>query len=595
MNRVDTNSKVSIVPLDEKWFQNAKVSPKAQEHLLSSLSNLRSGRDTTPTFPLYGSKDSKEIAVRFLDSLDWAAMGLPQGVKEYEYSRLEKHGGQGGFRPWSELEDLFYLYQERLAPCRVMSDAAFLTYVDQYKTIFCKMLAINESLAKLVAADKIQDRAAGCRDFNLKKTDPVAQRRAIQDYKSGLAENFFMYVFSRYNKLKPRIFMPGPFASMLDQARYIHPFLTAIQDDIKTKRSDSALVQHADKLGFEQCFDIMGEEISKAKLDFRQWSLLYVQGDFEKMDTTEGPSQYENLFIPAVAAAFNFGRNSENYKELSKSMMKTVKMPIASPSGMMVGDHGTGSGMNSTNIGEGCSNDYYELRWIELLKDKCAKENIQIKILSRRVNGDDSTVVIAVKSKNPAIIALVKKFIQECAEQAATECGFRINSKWRIDEHFGLFCQNYYWYDIRKKKLLWMYPASLIINAIMNPEGEYINPFKLKTVNGKKIKVLKPDVKRHPEKPWWDKDYRDIDVTEKLDNGKHLPYFTKLVDFVNNGMRYRLLGKSETETNRILSKYERYRALQPYDKYFNRVDYDFSKSPTINYLLKVRGQSRSWA
>mgnify|MGYP004447632765 FL=1 len=564
LEKVET-SKVSVVPLTEQWFVKADVSAKDKEHLLKSLHNLEVGRETTPCFKLYGSS-SVEIVKRFLDSIDWNRIDVPDGWKEYEYDRLSKFGPQGGYRPWKEISELFHLYQSRLKPCYVVLES-FNEFIKNYGTIFCQMLKVDDTLAELIATDKIQDRAAGCRRFALKKKDPEAQKVAIKDFKSGLADQFFMYTFSRYYKNKIRLFMPGPFASMLDQSRYVLPFLTAIQNDIKAKRASSSLVQHADKIGFDECFSIMSEEINNeiSSSDISKLAFVYVQGDFEKMDTTTGTSQYEKLFIPAIAKSFRYSAKSKNYSELHKSMIKTTTMPIASPEGMMTGEHGTGSGMENTNIGEGCSNDYYQLNQIKKLYQYAKRKHLRIKVVSRRVNGDDSCLVIILYDPTPEKLAILKEIIQASAEDSAEECGFIINEKWRIDENFGLFCQNAFWYDVKERRIKWFYPSSLILNSILNPEHEYA-------------------------KSEWDKDYRDIDIAEKLDNGRNLPYFTQLVKFVDNGMRFPLLGRNEQETSRILSKYERYRALQPEHERWNKLAYlsNMSNSPTLNLILKLR-------
>jgi hypothetical protein len=562
-NQTEDISKVSIVQLSEKWFIDAKVSSKDKEHLLKSLNNLKRGRAPTPSFKLYGSS-SRKLVTKFLDSIAWNSIDVPEGWKEYEFDRLSKFGPQGGYRPWEEMRELFHMYQTRLKPC-VCNLSVLRELAKSYDSIFCQMLPAKETLKFLIKAQKIQDRAAGCRQFSLKKTDVFAQVTAIKDFESNLCRYFFMYTFSRYYKNKIRLFMPGSFAHMIDQARYVQPFLVAIQTDIEAKRSKSLLRQHSDKIGFSKCFDIMSDEINDMLISspLSEWTLIYVQGDFEKMDTTTGSDQYINLFIPLMSRAFRYSEKSENYRKLETSMLLTTTVPIASPDGMMTGEHGTGSGMENTNIGEGCCNDYYQLNTIVILTRKCKSESIEFKTAARRVNGDDSAYVFLVKSKSPEILARFKELVQESAQISAEECGFIINDKWRIDENFGLFCQNCFWYDAKLRKVRYMYPSSLILNSIINPEKEY-------------------------SKSTWDKDYRDIDIIEKCDNGSTLPYFKELVKFVDNGMKFHLLGRSEKETRRILSKYDKYRALQSLHERYNRQDYDITKSPTIRLIKEIR-------
>lgn len=560
-SKVVTKGQVTIVPLTEKWFEDAKVTDPNRNHLLKSLHNLEAGIAPTPSFKLYGSSEI-EIVEKFLDSVPWKTIEVPPNWEEYEYSRLKKFGPQGGFPPWSEVSDIFHQYQENLAKCTV-DDTILTKCKKQYETIYCQMLSVDQSLALLLASNKIEDRAAGCRWFELKKTDPDAQRYAVADFRSGLYLAFFMYTFEKWEKQKSRIFMPGPFACMLDQARFVQPFLLAIQNDIRAKRSKSKLVQHADKIGFDECFAIMGEEISEffTSHDPKCWIIVYGQGDFYKMDTTCGSEQYNKLFIPIMATSFRFGKDSNPYNELQRSMLMTTSIPIASPEGMMVGEHGTGSGMENTNIGEGCSNDYYQLKLDSNMREKAPELRGKWFLLSRRVNGDDSAYVWVLHKS--CDVGKFEELIQESANSAADECGFRINEKWRLGTDFGLFCQNGFYYDIKSRTVKWFYPSALILNGILNPKKEY-------------------------KKKDWDKDYRDLDIAEKLDNGKGLPYFNQLIDYVDNGLKYPLLGESEPETNRILSKYESYRALQSLDERYNRQEWNPSSSPTVNYILSKR-------
>lgn len=558
---VTTN--VTVKPLDETWFNEAHVSFEARKHLLNSMKSLERGCDPVPSFPLYGTTDANRIIRRFLASIKKYNSELPEGWLDYEYDRLSKVGPQGGFKPWEEdAAELFFLYQSRLSACFV-DEETLDEFLASYGFIHPKILGIDLTLATLVAASKIQTRAAGCRDFNLKKTDKLAQRRALADIRSGLYMYFRMYTFLRYYKLKTRIFFPGPFANMIEQAAYIHPFIEELQGDILRKRASSTLVQHADKLGFDLCFNIMSDEINEIldkHVKGKEHTIIYVQGDFEKMDTTTGPAQYLNLFLPALKESFQVSGHA--YEQMKQAMLKTVNMPIISPSGVMFGDHGTGSGMDNTNIGEGACNDYYQCRTIKILKILCRKHGIPKFYVIRRINGDDSAYIFILLTKDSKIVDKFKELIQEAAEQAASECGFRINEKWRIDTNFGLFCQNGFYYDYKIRKVRYMYPATLIINSIMNPQTEY------------------------PKKQW-DNDFIDMRVTENLDNGKGLPYFQDLVKYVDNGMKYKLFRHSSKIKDRILAKYAKYSALQPMNERYNRRDYNIYESPTVRIMAAL--------
>jgi len=576
--------KVRLVPLTDEWFEAAKVTINARLHLERSLKSLVNEQAPTPSFPLYGSRDAISIIRRFLDSVPWSKYSLPPGWKDYEYDRLKKVGPQGGHPSWEEVESLFMLYQERLSPVDTVAERSMTEIAEAIYRVFTNPVqpyAVDITLAQLLAKDKIFTTAAGCRSFDLKKSDPKAQAIALHDIKTGLLRRFRMYVFERYNKLKPRIFMPGPFSNMIEQAAFQVPMMDVIQNGLRFQKCNFPLYNFADKIGFDPMFhDIFAGkmELALKKLQRRLRRLgirfelskirhLYIQGDFEKMDTTTGPAQYDQLYLPLAELCIA----PEHRKKFREVMMQTVSMPIISPSGVMVGPHGTGSGMENTNNGESWCNLYYATETVNKFHDimKQKLPHVIYEVVGFYVNGDDSTFNIIFYDISDAELAKAKKYFQDAAEQTAKHCGFRINDKWRMDEFFGLYNQNGYWFTIDsnlRAECHYIYPSTLILNSIMNPEHQYT-------------------------KAAWDKDYRDLDVTEKLDNGRYLPYFHLLVDFVDNGMKYHLLGRTENETRRILSKWDKYRAQQSLGERYNRQDYNISTSATLNYILTKRARA----
>nr|QXV86724.1 MAG: RNA-dependent RNA-polymerase [Picobirnavirus sp.] len=526
----------------------SKCSPLSVEALGKSLKSLEVGTPPTPSFKLYGKTDVS-VATDFLDSL--RKESFPTWMLEYERSRLEKFGPQGGHAPWKDVAADFDLYRTRPAKVTYTSATVRKTMQKDYSYLKCSMLSLKDCFRYLDEEDKIQDRAAGWNTFQLKKTDAKAQQEALLLARTGEWENGCGYVFGRYNKKKRRIFMPMPYSSMLKQAQYFVPFLTGIQNDLRAKMERSSYTFWADKIGFDPCFEIMGRLVKAKRSNKPDTILVYIQRDFEKMDTTTATSQYEEMFIPCLDAAYH-----QAMPDLHKAMYFTTKAPIITPSGILTGDHGTASGAEVTNGGETCCNDYYDRRIQEILKEIC---KIYFTLLTTQGNGDDGTSVYEIYLKD------FDEFVRcytAAADKAARECGFRTQAaKWRIDKEFGLYCQNMYWYEDGNMK--WAYPATLILNSIVNPEHQY-----------------KPKD--------WDKDYRDIDIIEKLDNGRGLPYYKELVMYVCKGTKYPLLGSTEQETARILSKYDKYRSLQYQSERFNREEYNISKSPTVRLLLDMR-------
>jgi hypothetical protein len=453
------------------------------------------------------------------------------------------------------LEESFQLYFTRIEDCNIDPD------LSPYKNMNLMLPSLAAVIPHLTQEDKILERASGWPTFDLKKTDPIAQRRALELARDGW-KNGFAYVFSRFNKQKRRLFFPMPFCSVVAQAQYYYPFLEKIQEDIKLRGSSSSYTFWADKVGFKYNWDIATEKVES--LDTRH--LVYVQRDFEKMDTTEGPSQIRHSLVPKLAAAYHIKPGSEAYGKMEELMVFTADCGIYTPSGYVAGEHGTASGAEVTNGAETCSNEDFDRELQTILAHLCESRGLEYSLVVTFGNGDDGFTLYYLTDTSR--LDEFKDAIRTAAEQAASKGGYRLQSdKWHISDEYGLYCQRMVAYDPETKRIEGRYPATLILNSIVNPEKEYT-------------------------KAQWDKDYRDLDIIEKLDNGASLQYFHELVDYVDNGMKYRLLGKTENETRRILSKFERYRALQDSSETWNREQFDslkdVSKSPTIEYLLSKR-------
>lgn len=541
-------SKLNIVPTDFGKLRKY-CSPVSISYLEDSLERLRNGQAPTPAFPLYGKRDPS-IVEEFINDQE-SKITLPWLI-EYERSRLKKVGQQGGIPSWEDLRDLFQLYQTALRDVSYIDKDIIDEMKREYSKLNCQKKSAPDTLDHLRRSDKIETRAAGWPEFQLKKTDPLAQKIALKFAGNGDWKHGDGYTFARYNKLKHRIFMPMPFCSMVKQAQYFIPFLGSIQMDLLSSKNKSPHIAWADKVGFENCFKFMEMELKAADIQPDE-KIVYFSNDFEKMDTTTGTTQYATMFIPVIQAAFH---NVDN-KDIEDTMLFTTTAPIICPDGTMIGDHGTASGAEVTNGGECVCNDYYQRRLFKVLKKLLPNG---WRLLLRRFNGDDSAIMFAIKMPLDKFFNILKKAISIVCD----ETGFKVQTeKLDISEEYGKYCQNVYYYDRANDKLVWMYPVVLTLNSIIHPEKEY-------------------------KKADWDKDYRDLDIIQKLDNAVNHPLYHDLVDYVMDGMKYPLLGKSEPETKRILSKYDRYRQLQSLGERYNRQDYDISSSPTVKYILAKR-------
>lgn len=384
---------------------------------------------------------------------------------------------------------------------------------------------------------------------------------AKADLRSGRWRYGWAYFFSRFNKNKKRLFIPMPFSNMIGQARWFNPFLKAIQEDLRSKLSESEFAFWGDKIGFGPLFH---EIMAPTMHNVNPGKIVYVMRDFEKMDTTTGPSQKSKLFVPKIASAFNYAVGSHAYIDLEDNMLFSNRCPIATPEGMWTGDHGEASGATVTNGGETCCNESYDAAFQAELARLCSEKGVEYRLLSSFGNGDDGISLFELLDVSQ--FDVFAELIRSAAAYAAKLLGFIIQAeKWDIHlGTYGKYCQ--YLIDYDGSLLRAMYPAALILNSICNPETEYA-------------------------KAEWDKDYRDNDILMKLMNGRELPYFHDLIDYVDNGMKYRLLGRTETETRRILSKYERYAKLRSTTREgFNRysLSTDWHDNPVVSYLLSKR-------
>jgi hypothetical protein len=524
---------------------------------------LASGQDPSPSFKLYGKTDVS-VATDFLNKVVSKCKSVPNWQSSYEASRLEKWGPQGGHRPWDELKDDFMLYYERPSFVNVEAFRDLLDRVDgKYSLLDCTKLPLDGTLAHLVANDKIRERASGWRAFDLKKTDPEAMAMALADASSGFWKHGWGYVFSRYNKLKKRMFFPMPYSDMLLEAQYFAPFLAAIQKDLREKGPLSDFVFWADKIGFEPMYrDI----VSPLCRDANPSHLVFVQRDFEKMDTTSGYLQTRTFFYPKLRNALKGVRgNPLEEKALDDLLLFGATCPVLTPDGVYTGYRGKASGAETTNGDETCGNESFNAIFVEILRTLCKQRNIYFNVIGSFGNGDDGLNIFELYHLED--LPAFKICVAKAAEDAGELCGYRVQgSKFTVDLGHGIYCQRMV---APMEGRIWdAYPAVLILNSIVNTEHQY-----------------SPSA--------WDKDYRDLDIIGKLDNGANLQYFHELVDYVDYGMKYRLLGRSEEETRRIVSKWEAWKQLRYEPFNVQNPDYvtDITKSPTLRYLLEKRGHT----
>lgn len=558
--------KVHYSPISDRWF--AHVNGKARQHFLNSMRSLETAQASIPAVPLYGKEDWS-VVTDFYKFAQSKGIVYPKWQLEYELSRESKFGNQGGHAPFKELQPDVEMY---VTNCRECNAPVIPETIQKYRRLNCRKRTLHETLQNQVAEDKIQDKAASWSDFDLKKTDPIAQQHALAYARNGYWRDSWGYLFSYKKKNKNRIFVPVPFSVNILQAQFHDPMLRAIQQDLKLNLGKSEFSFFGDKASFGILFNtIMPEK----KADFikteglsSQDKIVYVVRDFYHMDTTQGPSQKAHHYVPKLAAAFGIKPGSQAYADLEEIILYSNRMPIATPIGMITNkDKGEGSGATVTNQGEGCSNEDFDFVFNERVLSSCKEADLKVKRIDSYGNGDDGASRYVIYDYNDDKLASFIDIVEEAADWTCSLFKFIKNEKWKISTEYGIYCQ-YEIYEDEKGELHADYPASLALNSGMHPMREI-------------------------SKEQWDSDFVDIRWMQILAPLSQRRDFSVLVEYVDNGLKRGLFGKSRADFDRILSKYERYRALQDssheYNIYNNSWEEDPLLNPVVKEIMKRRG------
>lgn len=542
------------------------VSPAAREHLENSMRSLESAKESTPAVPLYG-KDDWSVVTDFYKYAQERGIVYPKWQLEYELSRESKFGRQGGRAAWEQLKPDVLMYITNVKPCRYEQIPET---IEKYKTLNCRMLSVQKTLDHQVQTGKIEDRAAGWRNFNLLKSDKKAQDDAVHDASTkAIWEKAWAYIFSYIRKQKNRIFIPAPFCINILQAQYHDPFLEAIQKDLKANKINSPFTSWGDKVSFKFLFEELMAVKSK---EIKGHKVLHVVRDFYHMDTTQGPEQKSKHYVPKLAAAFGFRPGSTSYFEMQDKVLFSNRMYIATPDGMIRNRvKGEGSGATVTNNGECCCNEDYTEALHREVDKRCKTKGLvagkHYRLLDSYFNGDDGIDRYVILKMTDKELGLFMSIVQASAEYVADLFGFIVNEKWKMSLEYGIYCQ-YEVYIDEAGNFHADYPVSLALNAGMHPMREV-------------------------SKSVWDSDYVDWRWESILRPLANRQDFTAVVDYVDNGLKYGLFGKTKQDFERILSKYDKYKALRDSSYQFNIWDEAMDKnpalSPVIIYLAKKRG------
>lgn len=572
-NKSRNGAKVIYETLDQEKFHKF-VDEADFVHLKRVLAASRNAKSGVPAIKLYGT-DKVELIDKFYNSEQEKKYKFFPEQLAYELSRKTKWGDQGGRAPWDVIKPEVELYVTNPVECKAQQIPE--SVMDKYINLHLKERSSRDVLAIQKKNGRIRGTANSWRKFQLKKNSQEAQDDAIfisNQLDMILASYAYQQTYIR--KQKNRIFIPIGFGINLAQAKFHDPLLEAIQADLRANMEKSDFSVFGDKIGFDNLWKIM----SRKSHGLEKWRIIKVTQDFFHMDTTYGESQKLAHYVPKVAAAFDITKTSPAYKKLVDILCQSNRTPIATPDGVITNvDKGEGSGATVTNQGECLGNEDYQEETTEEVITKLQSEmSITAEIIDKYVNGDDGYFRLYITSDitpeqlrklKPAISDLINKV----AEKQCDRYGFIKNEKWHIgfgvDDEPGYYCQ-YQLYEDDECNVIALYPASLLLNACTHPMHEY-------------------------PKAVWDSAFTDWRMSQILDHGYNRDDFENIVDFVDNGMKYGLFGKSIEDFKRIFSTYEKYRALRDTEQDYNVVDQEWIddpyKSPTIKYIAKKRGIS----
>lgn len=537
-----------------KW--KTYLTEESWSHLQSSMRALKSAKDGIPTISLYGKKDWSVVTDYYKFAQD-KGITYPEWQVKYELSRESKFGEQGGRAAYSAIKPKLEAYVLNVQHC---SRESIPETEGKYAELFLKKRSLTETLQQQKMAGKIEAKAASWSTFNLKKDDPVAQQIAVSFARAGKWIDSFAYIFTYIRKMKDRLFIPIPFCVNLLQAQFHDIMLEAIQKSLNTYMERSPFAFFGDKIGFNNLWKIMS---IKSK-DLDPSHILYVVRDFKAMDTTMGPEQKIKHYCNKISKAFHL--TGKAYDEMVKVMTFSNEIPIFTPDGVIVNKiKGEGSGATVTNQGESFDNEDFDYDLNNRILERCQKANIKIVKIDSYGNGDDG--ISRYYLYDTSCFEEVKQIIDEEADYVCALYGHSKNEKWDIElGTYGLYCQYEIYQD--DKGFHADYPISLGINAIMHPM-------------------------RNKPKSLWDSDYTDWRIANIASHWYGRQDFETAIDYVDNGLKYGLFGKTKEDFIRIFSKYKKYRALRDSEDDFNISDPDWMDNPDHNpviiYLAKKRG------
>jgi hypothetical protein len=506
------------------------LSDKAQQSASGYFENLTRGQKPTQRTPLYKDLSSNEVFdlwVTFLKTR-MERFDKERPLIEYDLSRLEKCGPQGGLKPLDDrLSDLFE-YWQLPSTDGITTNEECIAQVrkELFGSVRDKRPLTVETVVKRDQYDDKLITNSGSPDF-AKRNDPSVLRKAIEDAKSGKWFDYPMILGSRSQRGKERFIFLAPFSTNIVEKQYLYPLMDHIRK--------ANLPFFAAWEGFnavETQFDLT---------NFFNHDVSYVQQDYTAMD------KYFNSMLGELV--FEITKDffqSRYHEEWNKIIQHVFNIPVMTQIDKLVkGPHGLMSGSGLTNFLESIVSYYLTCAYGSKLQGNMGSQGL----------GDD--LVFNYKSD-----ANSEEEVKDVMFTESAKLNLVLSpDKQRFDKHTTVYLQRYF--DERLNINKGNYPSILALNTAMYPE-------------------------RFHDAAKWSGEMETLRWIMILENCKNLPYFEDLIQFFMKGDKFKLGLEIPNFFRQLPITYEDSKSIKGFVPSYNQegLDRNILQFATVQYLLK---------
>lgn len=483
-----------------------------------TLETLRVGRPPTPRTPLYKDLSEDEILEKWKSQLTQEASKYPELV-DYDLSRIEKVGPQGGYPSLSERMESFEDYYKpgviSVDPA-IREDIVTQTRSLLFGTSSNKRPMPYESVLKIdIDSDKLNTNS-GCPSYG-KRTDTVIQARALRDAHSGKWRDYPAILGSRSQRGKDRFIFMFPFSTNLVEKSFLIPLM----DIIRQRKVSSFSAWEG--------FDVV-ESSMEMQGFFENYKTL-ISLDYTKMDKHCG-EDFTQFVYDIVAPVFQ-----EKFRPLLKESMfhtNSIKVLFGIDK-MATGIHGLASGSGWTNFSESVFSQAVHFY---------IANNYGLELSKNQLLGDDAIMSLPI----------IDEMLPEVIANIGSIMGQEFNpSKQRISTTSVIYLQRFFDYRIPIKGsnvVAGCYPSILAINSAIYPE-RFHDPRK------------------------WNEEMEILRWIMILENCNHSPYFEQLIEFFIEGDKFKLgLTIPGFFKRGIVSSYKEAQSINGFVPSYNQTNID---------------------